>query len=564
MLIICRLFAYFFTLCLIILSDPMPLHAAEAPILRALVVQPDSQTGVTDTQPGIDVSRLPDDGRAGLSADLSPLLGHGIDKALLDTATRIVTTHFTALGHPFVDIGFPPQDITDGTLRIVVAEYRIASVSVADNRWFADNVIKTAAGLVPDETIDKSALDRRLSEFGTSPFVKITPEFQPGSLPDTTRVTLHTEDRVPVQAVLGYADSGAASTGWDRWMLGVNAADPALSGAQISYAFVSSNGQWQRGTAADENPVFAQHQASLTLPQPSGDRLTLSGSYARQIPSLGPDLGSLGINTNLGLDYTRPLVRGPASAWGAVGEAVGIGYDFKRSNNNLAFGGLSVQSTYTVLSEFSLHYGAGFPNAIGLLQAQNTLVLSPGNMMPENTTRALRPLGTAQSGTPGAEARYVYDRLTLTQLAPLPHDFGLVLRASLQAASTNLLASEQLSIAGADAVRGYQEFGAAGSQGVVFSTELRGPSFSPSALLTGHDGRDTAQLHIFGDIGRAWNPTASSATPAASRTASLGFGGQLMVAENLSVRLEQGWQLERDNRQGAQGAFLHAAVTMTW
>ena len=434
------------------------------------------------------------------------------------------------------------------------------------NAWFSDDLIREMAGVETGDVIDKAELDRRLEEFGASPFVKVTPEFSPGPKPDTTNVTLRVADHLPVQVSLGYSDSGSSTTGWNRWSLGVTATDPTLSGTQISYNFTSSDGVLQHDHPAGEaaNAIYELHAASVIVPLPSGDRVTVSASLARQIPQLGTDLGSVGINTNLGWDYSHPIVRGPAARWGGTAETIGLAYDFKRSNNNLAFGGATVQRNYTVLSQFSLHYTANFANALGLLSAQNTLVLSPGGMTPENTDRALRPNGTAQSGTPGASAQYVYNRLMLTQLVPLPHEYGLVFRTTAQGSSTTLLASERLSIAGIDAVRGYQEFGVSGSQGVVLTTELRGPNFSPSGLITGHDGSDNAQLHVFSDFGRSWNPTPSSSAPGATTTASLGFGGQLMVADNLSVRLEQGWQLLRTSLQGARGSFLHAAVTATW
>ncbi len=545
-------------------------HAADATgqaVLHELVLLPDSHMPAPALQDGtVNVSAIDVADKPSLVEHLQGLIGHVIDRSVIDSAKQIVTQHFSDVGHPFIDVGFPQQDVTDGMLRMVVAEYHVNTVNVIGNAWFSDDLIRSAAGLEPGDVIDKAALDRRLQEFGASPFVKVTPEFSPGAKPDTTNVTLRVADQAPVQVSLGYSDSGSASTGWNRWSLAVTATDPTLSGTQISYNFTSSDGVLQHNHSETEgaDAIYELHAASLLIPLPSGDRVTLSSSLARQIPQLGADLGSVGVNTNFGWDYSHPIVRGPAARWGATGETIGLAYDFKRSNNNLAFGGKSVQRNFTVLSQFSLHYTASFDNAWGLLQAQDTLVLSPGGMTPENTNRALRPNGTAQSGTLGTNAQYAYNRLMLTQLVPLPHDYGLVLRTTAQGSSTTLLASERLSIAGIDAVRGYQEFGVSGSQGVVLTTELRGPNFSPSSLITGHDGSDSAQLHVFSDVGRSWNPTASSSAPGATTTASVGFGGQMMVADNLSVRLEQGWQLLRTSLQGVHGAFLHAAVTATW
>jgi len=36
------------------------------------------------------------------------------------------------------------------------------------------------------------------------------------------------------------------------------------------------------------------------------------------------------------------------------------------------------------------------------------------------------------------------------------------------------------------------------------------------------------------------------------------------LGRSLNLRLEQGWQLLRDQSRGANGAFLHAAITATW
>lgn len=107
-------------------------------------------------------------------------------------------------------------------------------------------------------------------------------------------------------------------------------------------------------------------------------------------------------------------------------------------------------------------------------------------------------------------------------------------------------------------VRGYQEFGLAGSRGLLFSAELRGPVF--------HAGLpdDSLQLHIFIDEGQAWNPTASQSAPAYVHSTSAGFGGRYQVGRYFSLRSEEGWQLTRSTRQAANGAFLHIAATATW
>lgn len=548
----------------------LPAQAAPAapPVLRGLAIVPSAGTPAPPGD-GIQLAApLPVDQPA-LQDGLSSLLGRPVGPELLSDIRRILTERFVASGHPFTDISVPPQDITDGRLRVIVREYRVGSITVAGNRWFTDRQIMSAAGLAPGGTIDKPLLDRRLASFGASPFVKVTPGFKPGTVPGTTDVTLLVADRLPVQAFAAYRDNGVSATGVDRFDLGVRWGDVFHTGATLGYTVSTSSDFWTGHPASDfvyqgTPPRFLSQQLSATQRLDDDSRVSLFGAYTRQNPSLGPDLGSLGVTTQISADYSRPAPQGGWTVPGGAVEHVGVTADFKRTNNNLSFGGLQVQRSFTVIAQVSLHASAAFPNALGKLLVSNILTVSPGGLTRDNTDGAFQPAGTSQSGTPGAHARYAYDRLTMTELAPLPSDFGLVLRATAQAATCTLLASEQMSIAGIDAVRGYQEFGAAGSQGVLGSAELRSPAFTPSAWFGAPDYPDAAQLHVFADAGRAWNPTGSQIAPAAQATASLGVGGTLALDDALDVRIEQGWQLLRASRQGAKGAFLHAEMVATW
>ena len=543
-----------------------------SPRLRTLdVTQPGEMPGdAAADMPGRTI-HLSDDlpvDREALQAELAGLLDRPIGRDVIADIRRVLTQRFVASGHPFIDIEIPPQDITDGHLRVVLRQYRVGQVLVSGNDWYSDRQITEAAALVPGQTIDKTGLDARLAAFGASPFVKVTPEFKPGGAPGTTDVTLLVADRLPVQASAAYRDHGAAATGWDRFDLGVRWGNAFQTGGTLGYTLSSSSDFYTGRPGSDllgdgAPPRFLSHQLMASLPLAGGTRISLSGAYTRQSPSLGPDLGSIGTTTQLSADVTRP-VEGVLSWLGAYGEEIGVAADFKRTNNNLSFGGVQVQRGFTVIGQISLHIGAMMETALGRLQMLNTLTASPGGLSPENTDRAFQPAGLAQSGTPGARARYAYDRLVLSQLTPLPQEYGLVLRATMQAASGTLLGSEQMSIAGMDAVRGYQEFGVAGSQGVLLSAELHTPGFSPSGLVGLQGYADQAQLHVFADAGRAWNPVSSQTAPAAQSTASLGVGATLALADRLNLRLEQGWQLIRSNRQGAKGAFLHAEVTATW
>jgi len=527
-------------------------RAAGSPSIRSLVLLPAPDPGVA-AQPGIDLSHLSVPDPDGLRRRLGPLLNQAVNPDTLKQVKDAVLEHYKDAGRPFLDVGFPPQDVTDGKLAVVVTEFRVGSVAASGNNWFSDRLILGKAGLRPGDLIDKPLLEGRIGRFNENQFIKVTPEFQPGKVPGTTDVTLQAEDRFPVDFSVGYSNTGNPTTGWDRWTLGATWGDALRQGQTLSYQLSTSSSFWkglEKDMLRSKEPTFIGHTISWSAPLPWGDTLQLSGGYQRQVPDLGASLGSLGITDTLGAQYQVKL-----------GETrqIAFGLDYKRSNNQLAFGGTTVQSGYTEVIEASLRFNGSFTTSFGQTMLENVLYLSPGGLTAANRNGAFMPAADgSHSGTVGAYARYAYDKLTVTEIIPLPFDTGLVLRFTGQESTATLNGSEQLSVAGADAVRGYQEFGLSGSRGILFTAELRGPAWKLGLP------NDNLQPHIFFDHGDAWNPTASQSAPAYVHSASAGFGGQYTIDRYFSLTMNQGWQLIRTDRQAANGAFLHIGATATW
>lgn len=537
-----------FATCIVLAT---PALAADNPKIKSLVLlsvpEPNTPPGI-----GVDLTRIPAPNPEALRNRLIPLLDAPVSPPTLQRIREAILDHYKQAGHPFLDVGFPPQDVTDGTLSVIVTEYRIGTVKPEGNVWFSDRLLLDAVALKPGSIIDKPELDRRVAELNANPFLKMTPEFRSGHVPGTTDITLKAADRFPVDFSLGYANTGNPTTGWDRWNLGAAWGDALHLGQTLTYQLSTSSAFWhglQHDLLRSEDPSFIGHTITWSAPLPWGHTLQITGGYSRQVPQIGPDLGSVGITDLLGAQYQIPL---------SETQQLAFGLDYKRSNNQLSFGGVTVQSGFTEVEEASVRYNLSLSHRYGQTLVENALYLSPGGLSSFNRDSAFQPSGTSQSGLPGAKARYAYNKLTLTEIVPLPGELGLVLRVTGQEATGTLLGSEQLSIAGIDAVRGYQEFGLAGSRGLLFSAELRGPVF--------HAGLpdDSLQLHIFIDEGQAWNPTASQSAPAYVHSTSAGFGGRYQVGRYFSLRSEEGWQLTRSTRQAANGAFLHIAATATW
>ncbi len=547
--------------------DRGPALAAQPQIAAIVLLSaPEQQLNDDTARAGVDLSRVQPPGSARLEARLRELLGQPIDRSILDRMRSTISDHYRTEGRPFLDVGIPRQDVTEGVVQLVVTEYRVGNVSVEGNAWFSDAFIRHRADLQTGSIIDRPALDRRVAQLSTGPYLSVVPEFSPGQTQGTTDMVLRATDRLPLQLTAGFGNTGSAVTGWERWSLGASWGNGFRAGHTLDWGISSSSDFWRAFPSHDgqRDPSFLAHTLGWRIPLTSGDAIQLTASYARINPQLGNDLRSPGLNMGFGAFYQMQLPPSSLALLQGARQELGIGYEFKRSNNNLSFGGAVVQRGFTEVSQVVLRYTLASGGAEGLTTLQTSAIISPGGMMPGNTDSAFQPSGVEQSGLPGARARYAYHRTTLTRQIPLSEHLELVLRGSGQVASGTLLASEQLSIAGVDAVRGYREFGRAGSLGVILGAELRGPPIALLSRLIPGLPEDSLRPHLFLDAGHGWNPTASSAAPARQRTASFGIGAQYDLGRGLHLRLEQGWQIVQDQSKGADGAFLHLALTATW
>ena len=542
--------------------------AAAQPEIASIVLlsAPDQQLPADTAPAGVDLSRVQAPSGDRLAARLNELLGQPIDRSSLDRMRATISDHYREEGRPFLDVGIPRQDVTEGVVQFIVTEFRVGDVRVEGNDWFSSRFIANRAGLETGSIIDRPALDRRIALLSAGQYLSVVPEFSPGATRGTTDMVLRATDRIPLQLTAGFNNTGSAVTGWERWTLGASWGDGFRAGHTLDWNVSASSDFWRAFPVHEghRDPSSMSHTFGWRIPLASGDAIKLTASHARMNPQLSGGLSSPGLNLGFSAFYEMQLPPVSLAIFRGARQDLSIGYEFKRSNNNLSFGGTTVQSGFSEVSQFALRYTITSGGADGLTTLQIATYLSPGGMMAGNTDSAFQPSGTEQSGMPGARARYAYNRTALSRQIPLSENLELFLRASGQAATGTLLGSEQLSIAGSDSVRGYREFARAGSLGVALGSELRGPPITLLSRLVPSLPEDVLKPHLFLDAGHGWNPIASSSAPARQRTASFGIGAQYNLGRSLNLRLEQGWQLLRDQSRGANGAFLHAAITATW
>ena len=362
-----------------------------------------------------------------------------------------------------------------------------------------------------------------------------------------TDVVLRTKDLLPWRFYAGYENSGNTATGEDRLLSGFNWGNALGRDQQLNYQFMAS-------------PDFDQlraHSASYIIPLSWRHTLTFFGSYATSTPDLVGDLFHLkGSSWQVSARYQVPLQDFSRLGWT---QKISVGIDFKRSNNNLQFGGYQVFDRRTDTAQMTAGYTLIANDRFGTTSAEVEIMVSPGGLTNHNHT------GDFAVARSAARAKYAIGRVVLERTAPLPGGFIGSARFSTQFANQNLLSSEQLGLGGYDTLRGYDEREAIGDNGFTFGGELQAPAFSLIKWLSRKRGTDHLKLLAFWSHGEAGNHELLPNEDAHLVLESAGVGFRYAIATYLTVRFDYGWQL-RESRvaDGRHGRRAHIGVIIAY
>lgn len=487
---------------------------------------------------------------------LAEFLGRPLYAADLPRISQTVLDWYRAHQFPVVDVAFPEQDIASGTVQAVVTVYKLGQVKVVGNQWFSADVLASEVQSERGAPIDFDVLKEDLNRLNRNPFRQVGAVLEHSDTVGDTDLALQVQDRLPVRVYASYDNEGLPVTGRDRYSTGINWGDVFGLDQQFSYQFITSPDLWQtrnRGPGHSDNPRFTAHSASYSVPLPWGDALNLFGTYVEQVPGLGPDFDQDGQSVQLSGRYQIELV-----PIGTLSQQLQFGFDYKRTNNNLSFGGAQVFTNSTNVEQFLLIYDGTRDDAYGQTALENQLVYGPGGLSHGATTAVY-----VASGVNGAKAAYVYDNLQITRVTYLPYELSSVLKLDGQIASAELLPSEQLGAGGVDSVRGYSPRTANGTQGVLASLELRSPSYSPLSQA-GSSIQDSGQVLAFFDSAFVSYQHNQTDQPKSASLESVGVGARYGIGRYLDIRFDYGWQLAKAPGAGKLGNLADVSVTLAY
>lgn len=481
-----------------------------------------------------DLPLLDDAFLAGFAADI----GKPLTLGRLAEIRKSVVQRYRDAGLPLVDVYAPEQDVTDGVVRIVVANYRLGAVVPRGNRYFSSDLLMREMPLTKGDPIREADVSSGLALLNANPYRTVDVVYAPGTEENTTDVVLQTQDRFPLRVTAGYDNAGVPQLGRDRFFAGIDYGNLFGLDQQIAYQVTVSNDFFSGNPdieGRENRPRFVAHAMSYSAPLPWLDRIELFGVYAQSTPRLPDSYGQTGISAQLSFRYDWRLA--PLGTWQ---QQVQFGYDFKRSNNDLEFGGFQVFNSNTHIHQFVVNYEISRTDARGQGRANAMVVLSPGRLDGDNQDAAF------DAARHGATPRYAYLQLSGQRDVTFGPGFSVSARGTFQWTPDTLLPSEELGLGGDSSVRGYEPYVVQGDRGWNVQTELRVP-----AWIFGSSGIGL-QPFVFVDAGHVWSRIDQPAEPTNGSLVSVGAGFRFQAGRYVNVRGTYGFPLRAPVPNGSK------------
>lgn len=479
---------------------------------------------------------------------LEPFLYECLTQELIQTIKTTIVCYYRDHHHPVVTVYVPEQDITDGTLYLVIVDGKLGKLTTNGNCYSRSPLYTKKIRLFPGDPIDTDILLTDIAWLNRSPFRKVDVCLKPGETFGTTDIELDIKDRYPVQVYAGTDNTGTEPTGDVRWFAGITWGNAFFLDHILTYQYTSS---------VDLNK-FQAHTFHYTAPI-YRHILRFFGGYATIHPHIAHELHSTGHNTQGSVRYTIPF---GTNYHGALQE-VTFGADFKNTDNNLVFveeEEIALITKTVNLTQFVCGYALGRENAYRKFSANFDLYFSPFTFLPNQTD------GDFSNLSPHAKSKYVYGRLSLAETWQLPNKFALFLQGRFQLSNQVLLQSEQFGLGGYDTVRGYEEREFNADNALCTNVEIHTPPvsivrfFNPCSKL-----EDRFYILVFFDYGLG-NVThrgefislenLNPKIPKFEYLMSTGPGFRYTINSYLSARLDWGIKLHRTPfSEGARSKF---------
>jgi hemolysin activation/secretion protein len=452
-----------------------------------------------------DVSRYQLIGKNPISAAktkaiLAPYIGskRGIDN--IENAASALEKQMAAEGLSFYRVSFPPQELTDGVVDLLITQYRIGRVNVKGNNYYTQRNIQSSLPLLKQgESPSTKGIARALRVANQNSGKRVRVTLAPGEGENEIDANIVVKDQQPL-----------VLTSW------------------LNNTGTETSGDFRVGASIEHRNIFGlDHNGSLTFitsPEGINDVKQIAASYRIPLYLLGGSLNLVAVNS----DIDTGVVADVFDVAGR-GEVYGIGYSHILSSVGLYNHGLLLQAQDKLFDNdvqfqgrqvledvrsrpLGATYQASWGNGKGFEWSGS---MSATSNMSGGSFNNARSYDIARSGAVddwtklelGANYRYKVEEWLYTA------------SVAIAISDDRLITGEQFAVGGVSSVRGLEERELRGDEGYQVSFQAWAPpifrTLRPIAFVDiGHVSNNDP---IDGEIGSEdvlsigvllnWNPT---------------------------------------------------------
>jgi hemolysin activation/secretion protein len=481
---------------------------------------PPSQLSVTIKVKRVEVLGSTVFSPAELNAAVTSFIGKDATFEDLLAIRTAITNLYTEKGYTTSGAFLPPQDLTEGVVRIQVVEGAIEKIEVQGLQRLRTNYVRSRLGLASKAPVNIRRLEQALQLLQLNPLISnVQAELSTGTAQGLSVLTVNVKEAQPLTAALTVENRDSPSVGSIRGTAAISHNNLLGFGDRFSVDYGISKGinSYNLGYAIPLNPRDG----------------TLSVSYGNSSSRIIEDpFSALDINADsdtFSLGFRQPIVRTPTSEF-----ALSLSTDLRQSQTFLLG---------DVPFSFSLGPENGRSKITALRFTQEWVNRSANRVLAARSqfSFGLGILGATVNNT-GVDGRFTSWLGQFQWVQDLGGGTILIGRTGAQVSLDSLLPIEQFSIGGIDTVRGYRQNERVADNGIVGSLEVRLP------LVRNPDGIGTIQLAPFFDIGTVWNH--QDEIPSPTTLASIGLGLRWQLDPYLSARLDWGIPLISTSNSG--------------
>ncbi len=509
-------------------------------------------------------------------------------------------------GYVTVAVSLPVQSITNGYVKVMVTEAKLAEIAVEGNRFYSEENVRAALpSLRTNVLLNNLVFQQELDAANQSRDRQIYPVIGPGPEPGTSSLTLKVKDQFPMHGRFELNNVSTPGTPELRMnsSLQYNNLWQLDHQAGVQYTFTP-----QQYKAAQpwpdvwNRPLVANYSTFYRVPLDAGDSASRRArDYAvadfgydettrkfrapaltgrpeiivygsRSDSDTGLKLGprelitqtaiakfesqssgqDLTLNENVGARLTVPLPSRAGINWSVNGGLDYKNYELQSFNTNTFFTAITItnngqpqviRSTATFGQPPVSKELYYFPLAFGFdASRSDKWGVTVFNWNNSFNFTESEQDGFKKVGGPEASPNYYIASAGLTRDFNLPGEFQLHLRADGQWASGPLINSEQFGVGGLQGVRGYQDGQIYGDSGWRMLFEPRTPLINCGLV----DGTETmyARLSVFMDYGQVFYAADRAGAPEHYNLWGTGVGLNVTIGSHFDLRFSWGIALQ--------------------